>query len=124
MFRRIELITTFSLDNSDPLLKTGLMGHSYEPVADAWINNLRGPNRHLPTNCRFFFTELGWAKVGRAVVEACGQTGQRYKVVSIKETDADVVWRDRHTGYEVAVAPKKVRPSSKVARPHATPKLD
>jgi hypothetical protein len=117
VFRRIELITSFSLENTNPLLKTGLMGPSYEPVVDTWINKLRGPNRHLPTNCRFFFTELGWREVGRSVVEACGQTGQKYKIVAVKETDADVIWRDRHTGFEVAVQPKPVRLKGKVARP-------
>jgi hypothetical protein len=87
------------------------MGPAYDPVVDTWIGALRGPNRHLPSNVRFFFAEKGWREVGRAVVEACGHSGQDYRVIAIKETDAGVVWRDRHTGYEVAVQPKKAAKS-------------
>lgn len=110
MFRRIELITTFPRkDGSQDTFKSGLMGLSPEPVVDAWIDKLRGADRSLPSNTRFYFTEKGWREVGRAVVRACGAAGQPYRVISLKENAVNVVWRDDHTGYEVAVQLRKPR---------------
>jgi hypothetical protein len=110
VFRRIELISTFSVvDNSRETFKSGLMGLSLTGVAEAWVDKLRGPDRSLPANARFYFTEKGWAEVGRSVIQACGQTGQDYRVIRIKEKEVNVVWRDMHTGYEVAAQPKKPR---------------
>lgn len=125
MYRRIELI---SHDPKGPhwdswewegkhyeeyvsgSYKSGIMGLQHEDVADAWIFDLRGPKRRgLPHNCRFYFTELGWDKVGRNVVKACIKNNQEYRVIAIKETDAQVIWRDKYTQYEVAVQPKRKR---------------
>jgi hypothetical protein len=60
-------------------------------------------------NCRFYFTEKGWKEVGRNVVAAAQHSGQEYRIVAIKETDAEVVWRDKLMGYEVAVQPRAKR---------------
>lgn len=87
--------------------KSGIMGLSHMDVADAWIYDLRGPKRTIPSNCKFYFTELGWDKIGRNVVKACMKNNQEYRVIAIKETDAQVVWRDKYTQYEVAIQPKK-----------------
>lgn len=106
MYRRIELINQ-NKDGTE--YKWGLMGVSHWDVAMAWANDLRGPYRSIPPNCRFYFTEKGWDKIGRKVIAACIRTNQRYRVIAIKETDAQVVWRDKYTGYEVAVQPKRKR---------------
>lgn len=108
MFRRIELINAFTLDDGTvETFKHGLLGVSNEPVVDAWIDKLRGPARSLPANARFWFTEKGWAAVGRAVVHACQASGQAYRVIRVKENEVEVTWRDKYTGYEVAAQPRK-----------------
>ncbi len=79
-------------------------------VLDAWIDDLRGPTRSsLPSNCRFYFTERGWRDVGRKVVSAVQRTGHGYRIIAIKETDAQVVWRDKVRDYEVAIQPPNKR---------------
>jgi hypothetical protein len=85
-----------------------------DQVVDAWIDDLRGPSRSsLPSNCRFYFTEKGWREVGRKVVAAARQSGSQYRILAIKETDAQVVWRDKVRGYEVAVQPPARRRSTR-----------
>ena len=80
------------------------------PVLDAWMDDLIGPARSsLPANCRFYFTEKGWREVGRKVGSAAQASGQQYRILRIKETDAQVVWRDGARGYEVAVQPPSKR---------------
>lgn len=114
MFRRIELIHPGGVDvtgESYPAWKAGLTPTSSPEVLDAWIDDLRGPKGSLPANCRFYFTEKGWREVGRSVVAAARRTEQQYRVVAIKETDAQIVWRDKVMGYEVAVQPPGKRAS-------------
>ena len=117
MFRRIEMILPGDVDDqgqSYPPSKEGLMSVVSGPVLDAWIDDLIGPARSsLPSNCRFYFTEKGWREVGRRVVAAAQETRQEYRVIIIKETDAQVVWRDKARGYEVAVQPPRRRPSTR-----------
>jgi hypothetical protein len=123
VFRRVDLILPGGIDDdgdSYPPSKEGLMAAVTGEVLDAWIDDLAGPSRSsLPSNCRFYFTEKGWREVGRKVVAAAQRTGQEYRVVAIKETDAQVVWRDRVRGYEVAVQPPSKRRSTRTrpARP-------
>ena len=108
MFRRIEFIRPGDPDDpeGEPPYKVGLMLAGSDEVVDAWIENLRGPSRSsLPFNCRFYFTEKGWRAVGRNVVAAAQRTNAEYRIIAIKETDAQVVWRDKARGYEVAVQP-------------------
>ncbi len=115
MFRRIELINHNKHDIYDSVwgyqsrdYKSGIMGLQTDAIADEWVYKLRGPQRRtLPANCRFYFTELGWKEVGRNVIRQCIKDQQEYRILIIKETDAQVVWRDKHTKYEVAVQPKK-----------------
>jgi hypothetical protein len=114
VFRRIELIFQASVDTdigeSYPALKGGLMFGGPQELSDAWTYDLIGPGRTLPANCRFYFTEKGWREIGRNVIAAARRNGQEYRVIAIKETDAQVVWRDKVRGYEVAVQPKRKRP--------------
>jgi hypothetical protein len=111
VFRRIEFINEDRRPGNGELrsFKSGLMGASSEAVLDAWFDRLRGPDRTLPWNARFYFTERGWREVGREVVRACGRSGQPYRVIRVKEDEVDVVWRDHHTGYEVAAQPRRRR---------------
>ena len=113
MYRRIELIHTggTGIDGeSFPDWKQGLTPVAWPEVAEAWIDDLIGPSRSsLPRNSRFYFTEKGWREVGRTVVAAAIRSGQRYRIVAIKETDSLVVWRDEARGYEVAVQPPSRR---------------
>ena len=122
MFRRIEFILPGGIldGESSPAEKGGLLSVVSGPVAEAWwdsegVVGLLGPARSsLPPNCRFYFTEKGWRDVGRRVVAAARQTGEEICVVAIKETDAQVVWRDKARDYEVAVQPPSRRPRSRV----------
>lgn len=113
MFRRIELINHY--EPNPPIYpeashyKNGLMGISLIGVVDEAFMHLRGCPHTLPRNARFYFTEKGWNKLGRKVIANAQRLGQDYRVITIKETDAQVVWRDKHTGYEVAVQPKRKR---------------
>lgn len=113
MFRRIELIHPPGVGTdgeSYPGWKQGLTPVAWPEVMDAWIDDLLGPSRSsLPPNCRFYFTEKGWREVGRKVAAAARRTSQEYRVIAIKETDAQVVWRDKVRGYEVAVQPHSKR---------------
>jgi hypothetical protein len=116
MFRRIEFIHPGRSDDpeNDPPYIGGLMLAGSDQVVDAWIDDLRGPSRSsLPSNCRFYFTEKGWREVGRKVVAAARQSGSQYRILAIKETDAQVVWRDKVRGYEVAVQPPARRRSTR-----------
>jgi hypothetical protein len=112
MFRRIEFIHPAEVDidgGSYPAYKAGLVTAPPEAVVDAWVNDLVGPARPLPSNCRFYFTEKGWREVGRNVAAAAQRAGQEYRILAIKETDAQVVWRDKLRGFEVAVQPPRRR---------------
>jgi len=116
MFRRIEFIHPGFVDDDGqafPPWKEGLQSVVTGPVLEAWVYDLTGPSRpSLPTNCRFYFTEKGWREVGRKVLAAARQTSQDYRVVAIKETDAQVLWRDTVRGLEVAVQPASKRRSA------------
>lgn len=113
MFRRIQLIN----DNPNPSIKEdnrycihGIMGFSHIEIADAWtpyLNGACGGAGNVPSNARFYFTELGWELIGKNVVAACQKHNQRYRVISVKENSVNVVWEDKHYGYEVACQPKK-----------------
>ena len=109
MFRRIEMIHPASGEWFPADWKQGLMSASSNEVVEAWIHKLRGSPHPLPSNARFYFTEKGWREIGRQVVAACQKTGQRYRILKIKETDAQVCWRDKHDGYEVAIQPARKR---------------
>lgn len=96
MFRRIQLI------NNDTI--HGLCGVSTEETVDAWIDDLNGCKHPLPRNARFYFTERGWRDVGRKVIIAAQKSGQKYRIISVKENSVNVLWSDDN---EVAVQPKK-----------------
>jgi hypothetical protein len=115
MFRRIEFIHPGGVDEDDQPFapwKEGLMSVVTGPIPEAWAYDLTGPSRSdLPSNSRFYFAEKGWKEIGRKVTAAAWQTNQAYRVIAIKETDAQVVWRDKARGYEVAVQPSSKRRS-------------
>jgi hypothetical protein len=117
MFRRIELIHPGIPDETGlslPGFKQGLTPFSWPEITDAWIEDLLGPSHgSIPANSRFYFTERGWRVVGRNVVAAAMRLGQAYRVIAIKETDAQVVWRDKARDYEVAVQPPSKRGDAK-----------
>jgi hypothetical protein len=109
MFRRIELIhpaETLTRENGEvisiPAVKSGLMGVTTEEVVDAWIEKLSAPKSAIPSNARFYFTELGWREIGKHVVAACQRSGQQYRVITIKENAIDVVYQDE---YQIAGQP-------------------
>jgi hypothetical protein len=127
MFRRIELLYAIEADAYERLLeavqrqsgasaaevrretprfwKSGLMGSRGDVVIEAWIS-MPSPRRAIRRNCRFYFTEEGWRRYGRATVAACQQTGQAYRVLAIKEKSVDVLYRDE---VQAAVRPKRKR---------------
>ena len=109
MFRRVEMIHPADGKWFPADWKQGLMSTGSLDVTDAWIFKLRGAPHSLPSNARFYFTEKVWREIGRRVIVACQKTGQRYRIIAIKETDAQVCWRDKHDDYEVAVQPKRKR---------------
>lgn len=116
MFRRIELIRErddcliFGLpDGTEEICdwsKSGICS-CYGAIAEAWLGKLRGPDRPIPRNAKFYFTERGWREIGRHVVAACKYEEQAYRIIRVKERDVNVVWRDRHYDTEVAAQPRK-----------------
>lgn len=116
MFRRIELIRErddsliFVLpDGTEEIFdwcKSGICS-CYGAISRAWAGKLRGPDRPIPRNAKFYFTERGWREIGRHVVAACKYEEQEYRVIRVKERDVNVVWRDRHYDTEVAAQPRK-----------------
>lgn len=129
MFRRIE----FLHESPDP---DGLKGPGWvggimfpghelvagtEPGSDEWLEQttvtawdaLRGATRGghpgAGTNARFYFTEKGWRECGREIVRRAQRNGVAYRVRAVKETDAQVAWRDKFTGLEVALQPARRR---------------
>ena len=125
MFRRIELFDEMSEEHyrkfieaarqsiNDPdypvekenprFRKSGLTGSGSPVVWDAWLR-MNSPRRQVNKNVRFYFTEEGWRRYGRKTIEVCQQVGQRYRVLRIKESAVDVIYRDE---FQVAVRPKR-----------------
>jgi hypothetical protein len=125
MYRRIELIDEMSAEDyrvlieslrqnlSDPdvdlereyprFWKTGLMGCGNPVVWDARLD-MNSPRRPVNRNAHFYFTEEGWRRYGRKTIEVCQQVGQRYRILRVKESAVDVIYRDE---FQVAVRPKK-----------------
>jgi hypothetical protein len=109
MYRRIELIqepfATTGLDGEVvhwPASKNGLMGPGSLEVMESWADKLAAPKHRIPFNARFYFTEKGWDEIGRYVVSAAQRTGQRYRVLAIREKTLNVIFRDE---YQVAGQP-------------------
>jgi hypothetical protein len=114
MFRRIQVLHEPTA--LQPSWISGLMFVSHMDIIDAWMppdgSGLRGNTRAgRPDNMRFYFTEKGWRLLGRNVIAALRLHGQRYRVIAVKETDAQVAWRDKHSDLEVALQPRKRRVS-------------
>jgi hypothetical protein len=112
MFRRIEIIhdqSTYKDSNGSdiilPAVKGGLCGWTTEDVSEAWIDKLQAPKFTFPFNTRFYFTEKGWKEIGRDVIAACQRSGQKYRVIRIKENQVNVVFRDE---YQVAGQPARL----------------
>jgi hypothetical protein len=112
MYRRLEIVhpeIQYYYQGEwrkEPAMKLGIFGaHDL-----SWIEVLRGPNKTIPANTRFFFTEKGWREVGRHVVAGSKRAGQNVRVIAVKESSVDVVWGD---AYEVAAQPKRPRSEKK-----------
>ncbi len=111
MYRRIELIGKWlnefeSEEVKTEWFKTGLAGYYGDDtleIFNAWAYQLHAP-RHVPRNCRFYFTEEGWKEVGSKVIDACKRTGQEFRIITIKEKSVDVVAK---APLQVAVRPRK-----------------
>jgi hypothetical protein len=104
MYRRIELITSYKQkDGSTHWYKNGLCGFSNELVVDAWFG-LHVPRKRINKNGRFYFTELGWEKYGRAVIKACMESGQEYRVLAVEEHDCTILYKDE---VQVVLFPKR-----------------
>lgn len=103
MYRRIQLIN--DLGNGTSIIH-GLCGMSTDEVAESWAYDLRGCKRNMPENIRFYFTENGWNEVGRKVITAAQKSGQRYRIIKVKENSVDVFWSDN---IEVAAQPRRKR---------------
>ncbi len=105
MYRRLEVIQPelryfYQGEwHTEPASKHGILA----AVDTSWLDTLRGPDRSIPFNTRFFFTEKGWREVGRHVVAECKRQGQEVRVIAVKEASVNVVWGDE---YEVAAQPK------------------
>jgi len=82
MFRRVEF----------PGKKASVMGDCNDAMA-----GLRCPRAKAASHRRgkFYFTERGWAKWGRKVVDAAVATGVAYRVVAVKEASVDVRYADK-----------------------------
>jgi hypothetical protein len=116
MFRRIELIfprgkTTYpdGTVQNWPEEKRGLLT-GWGAMADTWFGKLRGPDRPIPRNAKFYFTEHGWREIGRKVAAACKKERQQFRIIRVKERDVEVVWRDLYYDTEVAAQPRKKNP--------------
>lgn len=111
MYRRIELISKRVGKCEDEKVKTewfksGLMGYYNDEtwaIVNEWFHQL-DPPRHVPRNCRFYFTEDGWEEVGSKVIDACKRTGQEFRIITIKKKSVDVVAK---APLQVAVRPRK-----------------
>ncbi len=129
MFQRIELIHEIPVDEYESVVratavhsgisedearqtfarfrKTGVMGVGNDQVFEAW-GKMSIPRRAVNKNCRFYFTEEGWRRYGRATITACIQTGQAYRVLRVKEHSVVVIYRDE---VQVVVRPRTNRKS-------------
>lgn len=105
MFRRIEIIRSHT--------PCGLF---YKVGAGSILGNIMRKLNLLVSNIlegivqrkkvQFFFTELGWEKIGRHILrEAIRKFGKNnVRVITCKENYVDVVYRDR---FQVAVRYRK-----------------
>lgn len=109
MYRRIELITHWPVEDIDRKILDMKAGLCFIPVkegvAEVWTD-LQAPKKRISKNCRFYFTEKGWNHYGRGIVKACQKVGQEYRVIRIKENSVDVFYKDE---MQVVVRPIRKR---------------
>jgi hypothetical protein len=70
----------------------------------AVLGRLFEPASSPVKNARFYFTEAGWDRFGRAIVAAARESGQRIRVLRTNEEDVDALYRDE---WQVMVRPKR-----------------
>ena len=105
MYRRIQLINEGrDEDGAFRSRISGIMGPQTPEVSAAWWSDLDMPRRDVYKNARFYFTEAGWDRFGRAIVAAARESGQRIRVLRTKEKDVDALYRDE---WQVMVRPKR-----------------
>ncbi len=112
MYRRLEIIhpeIEYEKDGEThkfPAEKGGILFSN----DFSWADKLRGPQKSIPQNTHFFFTEKGWREIGRHTVASCKTSGQDVRVIAVKENSVNVVWGDE---YEVAAQKKKAHSRKK-----------
>jgi hypothetical protein len=110
MYRRIELISHLPSQELNKKMDDYKGGLCFVPQEDGifevW-SDMPGPTKAINKNCRFYFTEKGWKVYGRAIVKACQQVGQEYRVLRVKENAVDVFYKDE---IQVVVRPLRKRP--------------
>lgn len=95
MFRRIEIL------KSDGIW--GLMGITPDEVVECWWT-MKGPQKKIRKNVRFYFTEKGWDLYGRKTVKALMRTKTPYRVIAREEHSVSIQYRD---AIQVTIFPKK-----------------
>ncbi len=104
MYRRIQLIGQWRKEDctvSDLIMS--MAGRSTCEGNTAWAElNVR--LKKVGRNCRFYFTEQGWARFGSEIVTACRQTGRQYRVLAVREREVDLVYQD---DWQVIIKPRK-----------------
>lgn len=108
MYRRIQ--TYYPTDPSywDPWdSKQKLRGCALGPQMNQL--GLRAPQLHIQyrghrRSVKFYFTEEGWYKIGRHLLGEAKKAGMAVQVISVKERNIDIYYRDR---YQVAGRIKK-----------------
>jgi hypothetical protein len=112
MYRRIELISQWSVDKIEQKITYVKGGLCFIPVKEgvfeAWMD-MPIPKKSINKNCRFYFTEKGWNIYGRAIIKACQNAGQEYRVIRIKENSVDVYYKD-----EIQVVVRPLKPKAPV----------
>lgn len=105
MFRRIEVYGRIFSSNREH--KAGAMGND---EACALMHDLHSPHNIRKHPVRFYFTEAGWNKFGRKMIDVLQKQKVQYKVIAVKENSLDYVYRDK---YQVATRPRKKKTSKK-----------
>ena len=108
MYRRIEKI------DHEWKSKTGAFAWEFPPPGgweaaeneEYWdvMSGTPVPNKKIRKNCRFYFTEEGWKKLGRRLASYFRRNKVEFRVITIKEKSVDIFYKDWS---QVAVRPRK-----------------
>lgn len=103
MYRRIEVIYEGrclhmpSDSMSEGGYKGGLMIGTSLEAFEYW-GDMKCPSKDVYKNGRFFFTEKGWRLYGRPTVKHFNREGQRFRILTAKETlrstKSSIIYKD------------------------------